>query len=410
MQADIAIVVVAFNRPLSLKRLLESLNAANFDSYTGVHLIISIDFSGKSDCTNIAESFEWEYGTKTVIKRSENLGLKKHIFKCGDLTEKHDAIIMLEDDLFVSPFFYKFAQQAYFFYKDEEIIAGVSLYNNVFNEVALCPFEPVHDGFDNYFMQVPCSWGQLWTIQQWNKFRDYINELDSFDEDGSLPANVLLWPTASSWKKIFYKYLVDKGKYFVYPRVSLTTNFGEAGEHVIEKQLVFQSPLLLKQKTFQFSLFKNSFSIYDPYFELTGECYNKITGSDLDVSFDLNNTKQLSKVKSKYLISGKKCKRQEKQYAVNLYPYENNILFNRAASDGEYYFSLGKTADFFDTHLFMRRSIDIRRLFMNIDFVKNDVFEEMKLTKEYRVGFKILSPIFLVRRIIRFIIKKFRYK
>ena len=102
---DIAIVVVAYNRPDSLNRLLDSLTKVNYEGHN-VPLIISIDYSGKDDVYLAAEAFEWKFGEKKIIRHPENLGLKKHVLSCGDLVKDYDAVIILEDDLLVSPGMY----------------------------------------------------------------------------------------------------------------------------------------------------------------------------------------------------------------------------------------------------------------------------------------------------------------
>ena len=144
-KVDIAIVVVTFNRPNSLERLLKSLYYSDYTGYSDIILYISIDFSDNSECQKIAESFDWIHGDKIIISHNSNLGLKKHILSCGDLVKKHDAIIVLEDDLLVSPQYFKFAVSAYDFYKNDSRIAGISLYNYNYNENAYCGFEPIYD-------------------------------------------------------------------------------------------------------------------------------------------------------------------------------------------------------------------------------------------------------------------------
>ena len=76
MQANIAIVIAAFNRPHSLRRLLSSIKTAAYSSYTNIPLVISIDYSGNEDCYKVADDFEWMHGKKTVIKHPNNLKLK----------------------------------------------------------------------------------------------------------------------------------------------------------------------------------------------------------------------------------------------------------------------------------------------------------------------------------------------
>jgi hypothetical protein len=47
-----------------------------------------------------------------------------------------------------------------------------------------------------------------------------------------IPAYLQQWGP-ESWKKHFIHYLVDTGKYFVFPRISLTTNFEDYGTHAL---------------------------------------------------------------------------------------------------------------------------------------------------------------------------------
>lgn len=402
MQADISIVIAAYDRPASLQRLLGSIGRANYQGNQNIQLVISIDHSGNNDCQTIADAFEWKHGAKKVIHHPQNLGLKKHILSCGDLTQQHDAVIVLEDDLLVSPFFYDYAQQAYAFYKTDEQVAGIALYHNTFNEVAYCPFEPLHDGYDNYFMQVPCSWGQLWTKTQWTAFVSYLSEVKDEQLTDALPASVQQWPNKSSWKKFFYSYLQLTGTYFVYPRVGLSTNFGDAGQHLHHAQTVFQTPLLLASKSYSFSSINESLSIYDGFFELDGSIYNKLVDTDTQVSFDLNGTKPLDSIKTTYLISCKQCKSPQRQFAVACYPYENNILLNIVRSESkEAFFSLGETVNFSEKQQFNRLSIDLRRVFLSDMFLRNAVRMEFEQSKEFRLGSKLLKPLRVIKKILK---------
>jgi len=100
------IVVVAYNRPIALQRLLESLTAAVYPN--AVNLVVSVDYGGDSSVTEIAISFIWTYGNKRVILRDQNLGLHKHILACGQLSDEYGSIVLLEDDLYVSSAFYEY--------------------------------------------------------------------------------------------------------------------------------------------------------------------------------------------------------------------------------------------------------------------------------------------------------------
>lgn len=403
MQADIAIIIVAYNRPEALKRLLFSLKGACYDRYENISLTISIDHSGSDDCAALAHGFTWLHGSKNVIQQQENLGLKKHILQCGDLVSAHDALIVLEDDLFVSPAFYDYTQQAFSFYKDDTDIAGIGLYNYRFNEVAFCPFEPIADGYDNYFLQVPCSSGQMWTKRQWQSFQEYL-KVEVQEKDDILPPAVLAWPSATSWKKIFYGYLVSTNRYFVYPGISLSTNFGDIGQHHDKEMLVWQTPLLMNKKNFLFSRLGDSISVYDSFFELDAKVFNRITGQHVDVCIDLNGSKDLSHIHAAYLLSSKKCRQPLKKYPFHLYPYINNVLM-RMDDDSitADYLSFGTRDSFVNELNADIRVMDIKRIFFNDDMLIATGRQQVYRNWEYKIGRTILKPLLFLKRVLRFL-------
>ena len=102
----IAIVAVGYNRKKSLERLLSSLEVAYYQ-HEDIPLVISIDASGDEEVYALAREYNWTHGEKYVNIQQERLGLKNHIYQCGDLTKYFKAIILLEDDLYVSPYFYE---------------------------------------------------------------------------------------------------------------------------------------------------------------------------------------------------------------------------------------------------------------------------------------------------------------
>ena len=83
------------------------------------------------------------------------------MLKCGDYAEKYGSVIVLEDDLYVSPFFYVCASAALDYYEKDERIAGISLFNLPYSQSWKLPFVPLQDDSDVYFKQVPASLGLL---------------------------------------------------------------------------------------------------------------------------------------------------------------------------------------------------------------------------------------------------------
>ena len=135
------ICVVAFDRPNSLQRLLNSLLKSKNISDT--KLIISIDNKAPENynIVEIAKSFSWPFGEMEIIYQEQRLGLKEHILKCGDLSKIYGSVIILEDDLYVSPFFYNYSCQALNYYDNDSNIAGISLYSQPYEEITELPFK-----------------------------------------------------------------------------------------------------------------------------------------------------------------------------------------------------------------------------------------------------------------------------
>ena len=262
-----AIVVIGYDRADSLKRLLGSIAAAEY-AEDDITLIISLDRSGKTEVEKVAEKFIWKHGEKKVIVRKERMGLKRHILTCGNYADEYGSIIMLEDDLYVSPDFYNFASKALSHTVSDPRVGGVSLYNHRFNVFARLPFEAVDDGYDNWYFQFASSWGQAWTASQWDGFREWQEAHDGEDlHDAGMPSNVAEWGD-SSWLKYAIRYLVDTDRYFLYPRVSETTNFADAGEHASASVTDLQVPMRAVHKgEYIFSTVEQSRARYDAFFE-----------------------------------------------------------------------------------------------------------------------------------------------
>ncbi|MER3318206.1 MAG: glycosyltransferase [Allomuricauda sp.] len=320
----IPIVVVAYNRPRSLARLLSSLHSAKYP-HDYIDLIISIDKADDNQqVLDLAYDFQWEHGTKKVVYQEINLGLRKHILKCGNYSLEYGAVIVLEDDLYVSPNFYLFAEQALNFSKKETEIGGVSLYNHQLNVHTRENFLPHQDGYDNWYFQFASSWGQAWTKDQWTGFMDWYKEEPDIDNNQKVPSYVRSW-SSKSWLKYNIAYLVEKDRYFLYPKISLTTNFSDAGTHIGNDSTIYQVPLDFgKQKEYSFSSVVNSHSVYDAYYE--NKNLHQILGLENDeLCVDLFGYKPLHG--QKYLLSSKVLDFKVIQsFGKSLKPHEDNVL------------------------------------------------------------------------------------
>ena len=260
-----AVIVVGYNRAESMKRLLDSLCKARYES--PCDLIISLDYSSiQQELVEIGQNVQWSHGEKRIRTFQEKQKLRKHILQCGDLTSEYDAVIVLEDDLVVAENFFQFASEAVAFYKNDDNIAGISLYTHRTNPGNGRPFEAQFNGYDAFLMQYAMSWGQCWTKAQWTKFRSWYDAQDNIADDGVIPSYVVKW-NDQSWLKYYIRYTAEKGLFHVYPYFSLTTNASEAGEHNEERSSAYQVPLVYGGvKDYRFPDVNHAIK-YDSYFE-----------------------------------------------------------------------------------------------------------------------------------------------
>jgi len=322
---ETAIVIVGYDRPHSLARILNSLNRVAFDGQR-VPLIISLDHSGNEAVIQVAESFIWNHGDKTVRTFPQRLGLKQHILACGELTRDHEHLIVLEDDLYVSQNLYRFAVQAIDFYRDDDRVAGIALYQHLWNVGCDRPFMPLDDPFDAYFMQYACSWGQIWSREKWAKFVEWHRlHGDDFPASPAIPPNVVAW-SDHSWLKHHIRYCIETGRFFVYPRVGLSTNFSDKGQHNVGQENGYQIPLQEPYaKTYRFPRLEQSSARYDAFFEsMTLDAPLGIEAGDLCV--DLYGIKQ-NRAQARYWLTLEEADHKVLDtFDLAFRPHEANIL------------------------------------------------------------------------------------
>jgi len=269
-----AIIVVAYNRLKPLERLLKSIQEAVY-SHDNITLIISIDYEKHNDnVVEIADKFQWNYGSKLVKRHSCNLGLKKHIIECGDYTNEYGSIILLEDDLYVSPYYYEYAEKALTRYGEDERIAGIALYSHEWNGYANREFMPIYNGYDVYFGQFSVTWGQAWTKKQWKLFKDFFNNNKILEDDFQIPGGI--WKWKKSWSKFFVYYIKHYNKYFVMPFQAMSTCFSEPGVHSGMIDTRHQVNISMGKRDWRFPDFECGLH-YNLFFE-NEDLYNKLPG------------------------------------------------------------------------------------------------------------------------------------
>ncbi len=339
-----SIVVATYNRPELFKRILHCIEIGDYDSYNDIDLILSIDHANNFELMrNIADSFEWKHGKKTVLQHESRLGLRGHFLYCGNLTQEYGPIIFLEDDVFVSTCYYKIAIQLASQYVSDSRIAGASLYSIRYNETAQRPFLPLEDGSDVFFAGL-MSWAPVYFPEQWKGFYDWFLTISNNNLDFSiLPKNVFNWGK-TSFKKLHIYYMMLKKIYFVYPRQSCATNFGEPGEHYSKNTNVLQVSLLQDEKHLTLRSFDQSNCIYDSFLEIEPIAIKRICPqiSKYDFTTDFYGLKCRNQILSDYILTCRKSFHPIMKYGRKMIPHEANVIYDITDIDG---FCLSKTND-----------------------------------------------------------------
>ena len=268
----IGIILLGYNRIDSFKRAFNSLCAAYYPTNERVDLILSIDNSGSNDVENFSKEITWTHGEKIIRTFSVRQGLRKHVLSCSEYFSTYEALIILEDDICVAEDFFNYAMQAVSFYKNDNRVAGISLYSHSVYQENLMRFSPEVSIYDNYFIKYAASWGQIWMK---NQFMDFFNWYEKFGDaeliKSDIPSMVKGWPE-TSWLKYHIAYCSVKNKYFVYPYHSLSTNYADPGQHFADSSNVYQVELQKGIcKKYSFAEIDNEYAVkYDAFFENEG--------------------------------------------------------------------------------------------------------------------------------------------
>lgn len=325
-----AIVVVAYNRPHTLRRLLASLAAVQ--GAPDVPLVISIDRGGDQFEAVVAEAeqFAWTLGEKRVLVRERPLGLVAHVFACGDLVDEFGAVILLEDDLVVSPMVYRYAAGALAFYADDPRIAGVALNALWFHGITHEPFTPYLDDSDVFFMQVAWFQGQAYTQTQWASFQAWretaVTQVLPTDRMHEL---FRTFPP-TDWFPQKTKYLVNTNRFYVFPRESLTTNYGDSGTHV-RGTAFFQVPLQTRRADFRLQALSESVAVYDAFQEMLPACVRRLTDQfdAYDFTVDLHGTRSLSNIPTEFMLTTQAMRQPMKMFGLELRPLLANVIYHQ---------------------------------------------------------------------------------
>ena len=112
------------------------------------------------------EEHKW-FKSFNVVERPENFYLERNIIEgIGFVLDRHDTIVVLEDDIVTSPFFLNYMNQAFLLYQDDPKVMHVSGFTN------LCL--PPKAGEETYFTPHMSGWGWgTWKTKWQTHFRHF---------------------------------------------------------------------------------------------------------------------------------------------------------------------------------------------------------------------------------------------
>ncbi|PFH46875.1 hypothetical protein AMATHDRAFT_153555 [Amanita thiersii Skay4041] len=267
----IDITVITQNRPHSLTRLLSSLSHGLFYGDT-VNVRVNLEQSSDSETLSIIDNFTWIHGVVAVHHRIIHGGLLPAVIESWYPHTNHDFVVLLEDDVELSPLFYGWIKMCVLRYRYghsrnmSSQLFGISLYQQKHLELpingrqrfnARSLFLQNDHPFPStpYLSPVPCSWGAVYFPEHWREFHEYLSIRFServMDISRTIVPDVRSNSWAGSWKKYFIEFVFLRGYVMLYPNfdnfTSLSTNHLEVGSHVKHcttgKKELFLLPLM----------------------------------------------------------------------------------------------------------------------------------------------------------------------
>jgi len=257
------VALFAYARPNHLQQTVKSLQ--NNQECSNTRLYVFCDgpkHEGHTEQVKAVRAFvDKIQGFESVIKifRNKNLGLSSSIISgVGELVARYGSVIVVEDDLVVSPYFLGFMNEGLSAYRDDQRVASIHGYSY-----------PVSESLpDTFFLRGADCWGWATWSRAWNHFEPDGNKLleelkrtglrRSFDLDGAYPFTRMLRNQVDgkndSWAVRWHASCFLRNMLTLYPSRSLVDNIGfdSTGTHCNETdvyaQTVTQSPVQVRRQ------------------------------------------------------------------------------------------------------------------------------------------------------------------
>jgi hypothetical protein len=236
------VALFCFKRVDHLKKTIDSLKANLLSKK--MHLYIFSDaHRNTKEALEVAEVRAYlktlmVFFDLKIIEREKNLGLSKSIISgVSKILETHDRVIVIEDDLELSPYFLTYMNEALDLYQDNPLVASIHGYTL-----------PVKTKLpDTFFLKGADCWGWATWRRAWNTFEQdgtvllkNLNKqgrIREFDLDGLVGNTQMLKDQIAgkndSWAIRWHASCFLNNMLTLYPGNSLVKNIGfdGTGEH-----------------------------------------------------------------------------------------------------------------------------------------------------------------------------------
>ena len=240
------VVLFVYNRPIHTKKTVEALLKNKLASQSIIY--IYSDYPKKEehikDVKKVREYIHTIKGFKEIhiTERKQNYGLAKSIIQgVTEVINKHDKVILIEDDLVTSPMFLTYMNNMLDRYKDEKKIYSITGYNFPPKLMKI----PKDYEYDIYFSPRAGSWGWAtwkdrwdnadWEVKDYNEFLKNKQLQKEFNKGGDDLTDMLIKQMngdIDSWAIRWCYTHFKNNAYCIYPTKSYVDNIGMDGSGV----------------------------------------------------------------------------------------------------------------------------------------------------------------------------------
>jgi hypothetical protein len=178
-----------------------------------------------------------------------------------------------------------------------------------------------------FFVQVPYTQGLAFTSAQWARFAAW-RQSPLVSTPPAVPLHEA-WSRFDheDWFPLLARFVITTDRYFVFPRESHATGWGDAGTHFTRASRFFHVPLQRGKTRYDFKPLDKAEAVYDSFFELQPDRLNRLTEQlrGYDYALDLYATKSRANLRAEYVLTSRRCRNAITSFGKTVWPWEMNI-------------------------------------------------------------------------------------